>query len=369
MTRFYSNRFVASLAIAAFTVTAGFTPAVAMANEGNANSTYNVQTTQSLINNLTRLGGFDRYATAVQIADHGWTSANSAVLAPSGDRNMVDALASSSLAKAINGPILLSDKDSVPDSTMQELKKLGVTKVYAVSGTAVISEAVDNQLQSAGISVVRLGGYDRYATAVNIATEIQKFKPSTEVVIANAYANVDAISIAPIAAEKGIPILLVDTDSVPAVVSDFVSSLNLKKSYVIGGTAVISDQVMNKFPNALRIGGQDRFDTNAAVLKKFEDFLAGGSLFFANGNDANLIDSLTGAPMVAESNGVIVLSNKDSLPSATQDLIHSDFDSKNIGILGGTAVMLDSAVQGIQYVTQEQANTTSKESVELVNDS
>lgn len=57
MSRFYSNRFVASLAITVLTVTAGLTPVVAMASEGNTKSTYNVQTTQSLINALTRLGG------------------------------------------------------------------------------------------------------------------------------------------------------------------------------------------------------------------------------------------------------------------------------------------------------------------------
>jgi len=99
VSRFYPNRFVASLAITALTVTAGLTPVVAMASEAQVKSTYNVQSTQSLINTLTRLGGYDRYGTAVQIADYGWQSASTAVLAPSGDLNMVDALASSSLAK------------------------------------------------------------------------------------------------------------------------------------------------------------------------------------------------------------------------------------------------------------------------------
>ena len=305
----------------------------------------------SAINMLTRLGGFDRYETAVQIAGHGWQSASTAVLAPSGDRNMVDALASSSLAKAIDGPILLADYDSVPAGTMSELKKLGVTKVYLVSGTAVISAQVESQLTAADIQAVRLGGYDRYETAVNIAKEVQKIKPFQEVAVTNAYANVDAITIAPIAAAKGMSILLVDKDSVPAVVSDFIAATGINKTYIIGGTAVVSDSVKDTLANATRLGGYDRFDTNVEVLKHFENFIIGGSMFFANGSDTSLIDSLTGAPLAAKFDGAIVLSNRDSLPIGTKGFIQTDIFLKNPVILGGTAVMSDAVVQSLGYGT------------------
>lgn len=355
MSRFYPNRLVASLVITALSVTAGLTPVVAIANEAQVKSTYNVQSTQSLINTLTRLGGYDRYGTAVQIADHGWQSASTAVLAPSGDLNMVDALASSSLAKAVDGPILLVDKDSVPSSTMTELKKLGVTKVYMVSGTAVISAKVESDLSAVGIQAVRIGGYDRYETAVNIAKEIQTIKPFQEVVVTNAFANVDAISIAPIAAAKGIPVLLVNKDSVPSVVSDFINSSGINKTYVIGGTAVVSDSVKDALPNSMRLGGYDRFDTNTEVLKKFENLIIGGTMFFANGSDSSLIDSLTGAPMAAKFGGAIVLSNKDAVPDGTKGFIKTNIALKNPGILGGTAVMSDSAIQSLGYAQPDQS--------------
>jgi len=346
----YSNRLVASLAITALSLTAGLTPGVAMASEAQVKSTYNVQSTQSSINTLTRLGGYDRYGTAVQIADHGWQSASIAVLVPSGDQNMVDALASSSLAKAVDGPILLADKDSVPTSTMTELKKLGVTKVYLVSGKELISAKVVSDLSAVGIQAVRIGGYDRYETAVNIAKEIQKIKPFNEIVVTNGYANVDAISIAPIAAAKGIPVLLVDKDAVPTVVSDFIKSLVISKTYVIGGTAIVSDTVKDTLPNAIRLGGYDRFDTNTEVLKKFENLIIGGTMFFANGSESSLIDSLTGAPMAAKLGGAIVLSNKEAVPDSTKGFIQTNIALKNPGILGGTAVMSDLAIQSLGYI-------------------
>ncbi|MBC2726130.1 cell wall-binding repeat-containing protein, partial [Desulfosporosinus sp.] len=356
MSRFYSNKFIASLAITALTLTGGLSPVVAMASDVQIKSTYNVQSTQSLVNALTRLGGYDRYGTTVQIADYGWQSASTAVLAPSGDLNMVDALASSSLANAVDGPILLADKDSVPSDTMSELKKLGVKKVYMVSGTAVISAKVESDLSAAGIQTVRLGGYDRYETAVNIAKEIQTIKPFQEIVVTNAFANVDAISIAPIAAAKGIPVLLVDKDSVPTAVSDFINLSGINKTYVIGGTAVVADSVKDALPNALRLGGNDRFDTNTEVLKEFKNLIAGGKMFFANGNDSSLIDSLAGAPMVAKVRGAIVLVNKESVPDGTKGFIQKNIALKNPGILGGTAVISDSTVQSLGYNQPGQLN-------------
>lgn len=268
---------------------------------------------------------------------------------------MVDALVSSSLAKAVDGPILLADKDSVPSSTLTEFKKLEVTKVYLVTGTAVISTKVESDLTAAGIQSVRLGGYDRYETAVNIAKEIQRIKPFQEVVVTNAYANVDAISIAPIAAAKGIPVLLVDKDSVPTVVSDFIKLSGINKTYVIGGTAVVSDSVKDALPNAIRLSGNDRFDTNTEVLKQFENLIVGGTMFFANGSDSSLIDSLTGAPMAAKLGGAIVLSNKEAIPDGTKEFIQTDIALKNPGILGGTAVMSDAAVQNLGYIQPGQS--------------
>lgn len=351
MFKSYSHRFIASLAITALTVTAGLTPSAAMASEGNnIKLTYSVQSTKSYINTITRLGGLDRYETTSQIADFGWQSAGIAVLVPSGDQNMADALASSSLAKVVDGPILLTDQDSVPISTLNQLKRLGVTKVYIVSGMESISGKVENDLLSAGIQYIRLGGNDRYVTAVNVAKEIQKIKPFQEVVVTNGYAYVDAISISPIAAAKGIPILLVEQDSVPKVVSDFIQESGINKSYVIGGTGVVSDFVKDSLPKAERLGGGDRYATNTEVLKKFENLVNGATIFFANGSDSHLIDSLTGAPMVAEFGGLIVLSNNETVPDDTQKFIRENILLKNPVILGGTGVITDSAIQSLGYV-------------------
>lgn len=316
---------------------------------GDETTVITAPSTPSYSSTVIRLGGYDRFGTAIAVADYGWTNATHAILAPAGDLNMVDALASSSLSKAIDGPVLLTGKDSLTPETLAELKKLGVKNVYIVSGTAVISETIEVQLAVEGIATLRLGGSDRYETAVNIAKELHKISPFSEVVIANGHASADAISIGAIAATKQIPILLVNQDTIPTSVSNFLASTGIETSYVIGGTAVISDAVKNRLPNVERVGGVDRFDTNREVLKRFKHVAFGGTLFFANGNDVSLIDALTGAPMVAKYYGAIVLSNKDEVPVLTKQLIKTDFPIKNPGVLGGTAVMSDVDVQTMLY--------------------
>ena len=49
------------LTITALTVTSGVTPVVTVASDSYIKSMYNVQSTQSLINSLSRLGGDDMY--------------------------------------------------------------------------------------------------------------------------------------------------------------------------------------------------------------------------------------------------------------------------------------------------------------------
>lgn len=364
MLRFYRNGFIVVLMSTILVVTPVLTPVVTKACATSARVQSTVQSVKSLVNTLTRLGGEDRYSTAVQIAEQGWRSASTAILAPSGDQDMVDTLVSSSLAKAIDGPILLADMDSVPSTTMTELKKLGVTQVYLTSGTGYLSAKVENELAAEGIQSVRLGTHNRYQTAINMAKEIQKIKPFREVVITNSTAIVDAISIAPIAAAKGIPILLVENDTVPKDVSDFINSSDIDKTYVIGGTSVITDTVKNTFPKAIRLGGSDRFDTNLKVLKQFENEIAGGGMFFASGDDTSLIDPLTGAPMVAKAGGAIILANKGIVPVKMKEFIRSEIALKNPGILGGYRIIPDSAVLGLMY-DQPDEHTTQTGAVEV----
>ena len=131
----------------------------------------------------TRLAGITAAQTAVEIANQtGWTG--TAILASSASYGMVDALTAGPLASYLEAPILLTGAGNVLDAdTKAELVKLAVTKVYVTSGTAVISQAVLTELAAMSITVIPLGGFDRAATSVNIAS---KMVGVTKVAVANA---------------------------------------------------------------------------------------------------------------------------------------------------------------------------------------
>jgi putative cell wall-binding protein len=75
-----------------------------------------------------RLFGTDRVGTAVEVANAGWTKADPAILAPSADANLVDALATAPLAGK-TAPILLTDNNALTAATKDELVKLGIKNV------------------------------------------------------------------------------------------------------------------------------------------------------------------------------------------------------------------------------------------------
>ncbi|MGC7871946.1 cell wall-binding repeat-containing protein [Desulfosporosinus sp. SYSU MS00001] len=288
----------------------------------------------------TRLAGNTAAQTAVQIADQtGWTG--TAILASSASYGMVDALTAGPLAASLKAPILLTGPGNTLDAdTKAELTKLNVTKVYVTSGTAVISQAVLDQLSGMGITVVPLGGVDRAATSVNIAKQMTGV---TKVAVANGLQ--DALSIASIASAANEPILLTDKNALPASVSAYLAANpSITSADVIGGTGIISDAVKAALPSATRHAGTTAYDTNNQVIQDFDSSLKYTNVFVANGVTG--IDALAGAPLAAKTNSPIVLT--DGTVPAVASFVHNKLaDSSVVTALGGTAVVSDAVRTGV----------------------
>ncbi|HJR26802.1 MAG TPA: cell wall-binding repeat-containing protein, partial [Acidimicrobiales bacterium] len=70
-------------------------------------------------------------------------------------------------------PLLLTQKDALPSATSSALTALGIEQVILVGGTAAVSTAVETALDNVtGVSVVRVSGADRRATAVELTKRI-----------------------------------------------------------------------------------------------------------------------------------------------------------------------------------------------------
>lgn len=296
---------------------------------------------------VNRFAGYDRYGTAFQIAKTGWQQSDYAVLAYG--ENYPDALAAVPLAEKLQAPILLTNKDSLNPKTSTALKDLKVMTVYIVGGTAVISSDVEDQLKKDGYTVKRIAGQDKYATAIKIAEELGDV---TEIAVTSGEDYADALSIAPIAAEKQMPIILVPKDKITNTIQNYINSRNITKTYVVGDQSVISDNVVNKFNNPERILGQDKYARNIAVLNRFADSFQTNNLCLATGE--NFADALTGAVYAAKNNGAVALVKED-LPMSTTDFLKGKGDSlAAITVFGGEAVVPSQLVQGVFGKTIEK---------------
>ncbi|MCM8711276.1 cell wall-binding repeat-containing protein [Clostridium sp. SYSU_GA19001] len=298
--------------------------------------TYNV----SAATLTQRLGGLNRYETAVKVSSYGWQTSEYAVLATGQD--FPDALCAAPLAKKYNAPILLVGKDSLDSAVENELKRLQVKNVFLIGGQGVISVNVENKLKSMNIGVTRLGGKDRYETSILIAEQLSS---TGKAVITTGGDFADALSISPIAASEGMPILLSEKNVLPNGVKEYLNKINVTKTYLIGGTGVIGASVESSVPAPERLAGNNRYETNYSVINKFKDVLNFNSIFVATGK--NFPDALAGSALAGKGFSPLVLVDGGIIQS-TSDLIKAKLPDKNSVIaLGGEAVVASASYKSI----------------------
>lgn len=196
------------------------------------------QSLRSVVQEVERIGGKDRYETAQLIAERLPNSGQQAIVV--NGENFPDALAAGPYAARQGMPILLVAKNRIPEPTRQALAK--ISSLYVVGGPNVVSDQITEQLrQIVGMPVQRLAGDDRYGTAVEL---VRYFKPPMQtVVVATGENFADALSGAALAAKLDAPILLVRSAVVPVSVSQLLRNVSVERYVILGGTAAVSGKV------------------------------------------------------------------------------------------------------------------------------
>ncbi|WP_346936677.1 cell wall-binding repeat-containing protein [Clostridium sp.] len=288
-----------------------------------------------------RLGGSTRYETAVETSKNGWPSGSKTIVLVCG-ADYPDALSAAPLAKKYNAPILLTEKSELSTVVSKEINRLNPSKAYIVGGENVISRNVESQLKTMGIGIERLGGLNRYETATNVATQVGT---TNGVVLASGKSFADSLSVAPVAANLGMPILLTDKDEFNSSNKAFIQNYNIPKTYVIGGSSVISDANMRNYKNTVRIGGLDRYETNIQVLNTFKENINLSKIYLASG--MNFPDGLVGAPIAALTSSPIILIEETGnyYPKVLERI--KGIKSDQVLILGGNTVISDNIVNKV----------------------
>ncbi|SES42880.1 Putative cell wall-binding protein [Pedococcus cremeus] len=89
--------------------------------------------------NVSRSAGADRYATAAAVSRATFPSATTVYLAAGS--SFPDALAGAPAAGSVGAPLLLTAKSCAPAATRAEITRLGATRIVALGGTGVVSDA------------------------------------------------------------------------------------------------------------------------------------------------------------------------------------------------------------------------------------
>lgn len=225
-----------------------------------------------------RWAGETRYDTAAKLAVEATPSSiadasSTAILATGA--NFPDALAGTYLAGLVDAPILLTERDNIPTSTMSVLTgtsatSLDVDRVYLLGGPLAIGLRVQAELEALGIDVVRLAGENRMETAARIATGI----PDAEVglidglrtaIVARADSFPDALVAGAAARNGSLPMLLTATESLSSVTADALDRLNIEQVIVAGGPVAVSDAVVTELAGLgyqpRRVFGNSRTET------------------------------------------------------------------------------------------------------------
>lgn len=238
---------------------------------------------------VDRIGGADRYATSVQIAQTISVTPGSVALATGND--YPDALTAGAGASGNrvgpsgSGVVLLTDDGVLPKETKDYLAGIdpNVSKVYAVGGQGVTAVATGEPGWKG--KVTNLAGADRYATAAAVA-DSSMFPPVNGGPLVPGVATgrnwPDALSGGALTGRWGSPLLLADGASLPA------SELAWLKQHapltktgpgglmgalpVFGGTSAVPDSVIKQVGDTLYGAGKyDVFDNRhlASILGPF----------------------------------------------------------------------------------------------------
>ena len=306
---------------------------------------------------IDRTAGQDRYETAVEISKaynpdgNAWTDYT--VVLCTGE-NFPDALAATPYAAQLGAPLLLTRSTSLPTVVITELQRLEPTRIVIVGGPSAVSYDIEDELMSAGYTVDRIEGEDRYETALLLADEYvgQLAHAGIEwdrgVILARGDAFPDALAAGPAGAGGHRPILLTRPEGLPESVAVAYEGGEFEHTIIVGGTSAVSTAVQQEVDGlstapAVRWDGDDRYATAARVAEESwaRRWLDLDMLGIATGE--NFPDALGGGAACGYYGSPLLLTRNASVPAGLSDFLTThEYRIGRGDIFGGSDVVSDS---------------------------
>lgn len=256
------------------------------------------------------------------------------------------------------GPLVLTEPSRLRPETFEALDLLstncGINRIVLLGGTSAISTSVESTLRARYGTVQRLGGRDRYATAVALAAALalERIRPEIREVLGPLDAAIlttgrsfaDAVAAGVIATRQRIPILLNDGVALRGDVAAYLLDNSIRQVTIVGGTVAVPASVEADLRtlgiNVIRVAGRTRFDT-AAQLATLA-FPAPSEVVLTSGFE--FADALSATPFAAIHAAPVLLTRPDQLPApVTTYLTERATPSGRLWIIGGTSAVSDAA--------------------------
>ncbi|WP_432546404.1 cell wall-binding repeat-containing protein [Kineococcus sp. SYSU DK004] len=207
---------------------------------------------------------------------------------------------------------------------------------------------------SAAVTPSRIAGPDRVATAIAAATPTFSGGRAAAVVLARQDTFADSLAAAPLASDRGGPLLLTPSDRLPDAVARSIRDVLRTGGtvFLLGGQNALSAQVesaVRALPGVgtvRRVAGADRYATAVEVAK-----LLPGSTDVALVTGRNFPDGLSAGALMgvvgtgsSRALGVVLLTDDGVLPAVTRDHLAQRRTADSVVVaVGGQAVRAASA--------------------------
>lgn len=283
--------------------------------------------------NVDTIKGVDRYKTSAEISQQTFPNHIKTVVLASGE-NFADSLVAGSLANKENAPVLLTQKEKLPQVIKDEITRLKPEEVIIVGG--------EKSVNIKGLkNVKRLAGKNRFETSVEVYKHVN---PNGKVALASGLNFADALCATPLSSKENLPIILTDGHNLPKGITKD------KVALIFGGEKSVN---IKGLENTRRLAGADRYETALIIAKEF-----GNLEKFVLADGRNYPDALSVGPLAHKNNQPILLTD----PSHTEFIkqIVRDNNTKEITVVGGEQSIspkhVEKIVEGsiIQDKTQEK---------------
>jgi putative cell wall-binding protein len=293
-----------------------------------------------------RLAGVDRILTAIALSGDvfGPGEAGAVVLAAS--HTFPDALAGGPLARAVDGPLLLTPTAGLDSRVRNEISRVlrpGRT-VYVLGGTAALSDDVLAQVRAAGYAAERVAGLTRFETAIEIARAVDRQpdifgepRGHDMVLIADGRTFPDALIAGAAAPSQWGVVVLTDGTTMPASTGGYLAG-DRTEQVAIGTAAATAVGTRNVH----RIVAPNPAELSRRVADQLLPI--GGVVALAS--QANFPDALAGGAHAAAVGGTLLLTHPTQLsPEAGQALQARRSSIRQLLVYGGTAAVSDGVFQ------------------------